>query len=169
MLPRSFRLIALTTGLAAVSWTGRISAAELPARYQRVDVAPTKTSVYIGSVSMTMPPLVRVGGSYETAYAAKVFPFFFYNESGSLTIDISDDRLRAVDRGEAIEFKGRGVSAAGEERRVEGKVTPTSATEGKIKVRVFVSKRIELIFNTTYRLAGEPAKVGPSATAENRP
>ena len=38
----------------------------------------------------------------------------------------------------------------GTERPVEGKATPTDARSGKIKVRVFVSKRIELIFNTTY-------------------
>ena len=39
----------------------------------------------------------------------------------------------------------------GAERRLEGTATPTDATSGKLKVRVFVSKRIELIFNTTYR------------------
>jgi hypothetical protein len=43
------------------------------------------------------------------------------------------------------------VRSDGVERRVEGKATPVDATSGKIKVRVFVSKRIELIFNTTYR------------------
>ena len=37
-----------------------------------------------------------------------------------------------------------------------GIATPADARSGKIKVRVFVSKRIELIFNTSYRF-GEKA------------
>ncbi len=145
--------------------SGVTSGAEpTPSRYDRVEVAPTKTSIYIGRVTMTMPAFVRAGGTYETTYTAKVFPYFFYNESGRLTIDISDEMLRALDRGEAIEFKGRGVSTTHDDRRVEGKVTPTGTAEGKIKVRVFVSKRIELIFNTTYRLTGEPTTAGSPAT-----
>ena len=90
---------------------------------------------------------------YETTYVARVFPFFFYNEQGRLWIEISDDMLRQLERGEAIEFKGRGVRDDGVERRVEGKATPADALGGRLKVRVFYSKRIELIFNTTYRFA----------------
>ncbi len=165
MLPRPGRLIALAVSFTAAVSIGTASGAE-PAlnRYDRVEVAPTKTSIYIGWVTMTMPAFVRVGGTFETSYTAKVFPYFFSNESGRLTIDMSDDMLRALDRGEGIEFKGRGISAANDERRVEGKVTPTSTTEGKIKVRVFVSKRIELIFNTTYRLnSAAPSPTGSEA------
>jgi hypothetical protein len=119
--------------------------------YANVEVAPTRTSIYLGSVSMTMPAFVRVNGGYEAAYVAKVFPFFFYNESGRLRVEISDAALRQLERGESIEFTGQAVPADGGERRVEGKATLTDATSGKIKVRVFYSKRIELIFNTTYR------------------
>jgi hypothetical protein len=168
MVPRPARLAVLATSLAVGALFGQGETAALGSRYGRVDVAPTKTSVYIGSVTMTMAPFVRVGGAYGSTYRAKVFPFFFYNESGELTVDISDEMLRAVDRGEAIEFKGRGVSSSGEERPVTGKVTPTSATEGKIKVRVSVSKRIELIFNTTYRLAAESPATRTTATAESQ-
>jgi hypothetical protein len=147
-------LLALLGGLALA---GAARGAE-PAlsRYDRVDVATTKTSVYIGSVTMTMPTFVRKEGVYEATYAAKVFPFFFYNEKGRLFIDVSDDALRRLERGEAMEFTGRGVRDDGVERRVEGKATPADAAGGKIKVRVFVSKRIELIFNTTYRFAPGP-------------
>ena len=123
-------------------------------RYDRVDIAPAKTSIYIGSVTMTMTTFVRRGATYEASYTAKVFPYFFYNETGRLVIEVSDDTLRALERGEPIEFKGRGISTDGSERRIEGKATPANPTAGKIKVRVFVSKRIELIFNTTYRLSG---------------
>ena len=124
-------------------------------RFDKVDIAPTKTSVYVGSVTMTMPTFTRKNGVYESTYAAKVFPYFFYNEKGRLLIEVSDETLRKLERGESVEFQGRGVRESGGERRVEGKATPTDATCGKIKVRVFVSKRIELVFNTTYRFAPE--------------
>lgn len=119
--------------------------------YARVDIAPTKTSIYIGSVSMTMPTFVRENGTYSATYAAKVFPYFFYNEKGTLSIDVPDEALRRLERGEPIEFEGRGVNADGEARRVAGRAVPTDAHRGEIKVRVFVSQRIQLIFNTTYR------------------
>jgi hypothetical protein len=138
--------------LLAVGLPLRAPAAALPLiTFQSVDVAPTKTSIYIGTVSMTMPPFTRVGDRYETTYVAKVFPYFFYNENGRLQIEMTDESLRQLERGEVVEFKGRAVNQHNEERRVEGKATPSGPLAGKIKVRVFVSKRVELIFNTTYR------------------
>ena len=142
-------VLALLPGLSA-------RGAEAPdSRYDRVEIAPAKTSIYVGSVTMTMPPFVRKNGVYESTYVAKVFPYFFYNEIGRLSIEVSDETLRKLAGGEIIEFKGRGVRDDGAERRVEAKATPLDATSGKIKVRVFVSKRTELIFNTTYRFAAE--------------
>jgi hypothetical protein len=127
-------------------------AAETPTgRYAHVVVEPTKTSIYLGTVALTMTPFTRANGVYEAGYNARVFPFFFYNESGKLLVEISDEMLRKLEHGEAVEFHGRGIRDNGAERRVEGKATPTDATSGKLKVRVFYSKRIELIFNTTYR------------------
>ncbi len=124
---------------------------EPPRDYSRVEVAPAKTSIYVGTVAMTMPTLIRHGEAFESTYVAKVFPYFFYNEHGRLSIVFSDAMLRQLERGEPVEFKGLAVRADGAERRIEGKATPSDAQGGKIKVRVFYSKRVELIFNTTYR------------------
>jgi hypothetical protein len=146
------RLLLLGLCLTACASGGR-SAEDSLARYGRVGIAPTKTSIYIGSVTMTMPPFIRQDGRYSSTYAARVFPYFFYNENGTLWIEVTDDMLRRLERGEVVEFKGRGLSSDGEERRIEGKATPADATTGKIKVRVFVSQRIQLIFNTTYRFS----------------
>ena len=127
---------------------------EVPlSRYDRVEIAPTKTSIYVGSVAMTMPVFERHHGSYESTYTAKVFPYFFYNEKGRLSIDLPDDGLRRLERGEVVQFQGRGVSTDGEVRHIEGRAIPTDARSGRIKVRVFVSKKIQLIFNTTYRFS----------------
>jgi hypothetical protein len=129
--------------------------------YAQVVVAPAKTSIYVGSVSMTMPAFVRVNGGYEAAYVAKVFPFFFYNERGRLRVELSDELLHQLERGEPVDFRGLAVRDDGAERRVEGRATPTDAATGKIKVRVFYSKRIELIFNTTYRFPNAPSGTAP--------
>jgi hypothetical protein len=149
----------------------RTTAADIDAAsYARVLVAPAKTSIYLGSVSMAMGEFVRVPGGYEAPYVAKVFPFFFYDEAGQLRVEISEAGLRQLAAGEPVEFRGRAVRADGAERRVEGKATPADAASGKIKVRVFYSKRIELIFNTTYRFLDAPrstASTGP-ALAEGR-
>lgn len=130
---------------------GARAAAPEPGRYERVDVAPAKTSIYIGSVTMTMPGFTRAAGIYSSTYEAKVFPFFFSSEHGRLSVDIADAQLAQLARGEAIEFKGEAVNADGAARRIEGRATPADAASGRLKVRVFVSRRIELIFNTTYR------------------
>src|SRR3954468_5940092 len=133
-------------------WSGLLRAEELPlSRYAAVEIETAKTSIYIGSVTMTMPPFTRKDGAFSSTYNARVFPYFFESEKGKLSITISDDELRRLERGETVQFTGRAENTDGQERRIEGRAVPTNATSGKIKVRVLVSKKIELIFNTTYR------------------
>jgi hypothetical protein len=146
------RLRLTLAGLALLAAVRAATEAERPlAQFARVEVAPTKTSIYVGTVAMTMPAFVRTDGVYAATYDAKVFPFFFSNESGRLSVELNDEQLRRLERREPVEFKGRAINTAGDERRIEGKATPADAVSGKLKVRVFVSRRIELIFNTTYR------------------
>jgi len=141
-------LRAVTVFLLLIGGPGR--AAE-PGAYAQVDVAPCRTSIYIGVVSLELPTLTRTATTYSAPYSAKVFPYFFASESGTLSVDLSDAELAQLAHGAAIDFHGRGVRSDGAERRVEGRATPTDAQSGKLKVRVFVSERIQLIFNTTYR------------------
>lgn len=148
-----FRRLACAV-LCALLFAGGARAAEMPPQpFEKVDLAPAKTSIYLGSVTMTMPTFVRKKGRYEADYTAKLFPYFFLNEKGRLEIEAPDETLAKLARGEVVEFKGRAVRDDGVERRVEGKATPADAASGKVKVRVFVTKKLELIFNTTYRFA----------------
>lgn len=136
----------------ALAFQLTLGAAEPPAaRYARVSVAPTKTSVYVATVTMKMPTFVRHGGTYAAPYKAEVFPFFFENENGTLSVDVSDAQLDALAHGKTIEFTGRALRSDGIVRRVEARATPRDATAGALKVKVYVSKRIVLVFNTTYR------------------
>ncbi len=128
------------------------SAAALTRRYRTAAIATSKTSIYIGSVTLNVEPLVLSDGAYQSKYVATVFPYFFYNERGTLAIAMPAASLLRVSRSEPVEFTGRALSSDGEERRISGKATPSDATHGRIKVRIYVSKRIALIFNTTYEI-----------------
>jgi len=123
---------------------------QTPTVYAEVNVAPTRTSIYIGTVSLTMPTFQRDGVAFRSSYVCKVFPYFFYNEKGTLFIDVPDADLARLAAGETITFSGKAINMDGEPRRIEGRAVPASPTDGKIKVRVFVTAKIELIFNTTY-------------------
>jgi len=124
---------------------------------EAVTIEPTKTSIYIGSVTLTVPPFAWRGGTYSSTYAADVFPFFFYNEKGTVSIELSADDLRRLLSGERVFFRGSALTTTGSPRRIEGHATPDgpNADRGRIKVRIWVSKRIELIFNTTYLFSGK--------------
>ena len=122
-------------------------------RPTRVLVDATRTSIYLGSVRLTLSPFRYQDGGYLADYTAKVVPFLFFNERGHISIEFPEDSLRRLLRGETVQFKGQARNHAGEERRIEGRAVPAGAgiARGKIKVRVHVGK-IELIFNSTFRI-----------------
>jgi hypothetical protein len=122
--------------------------------FDEVTVDKVKTSIYIGSVTLRTPPLTRDNGSYHTTYRATVFPYFFHNEHGTLTIHLSDAELERLTAGQTVEFSGEARNSEGEHREVTGRAQPADAQSGKLKVRVRVTPKIELIFNTTYRFTG---------------
>ncbi len=150
--------VAVATGSGAPG-AGPPAADDLPfaGRPTRVLVDATRTSIYLGSVRLTLSPFRHQDGAFTADYTAKVVPFFFFNERGHISIEFPVDSLRQVLRGETVQFKGQARSSAGEERRIEGRAVPAGAgiARGKIKVRVHVGK-IELIFNSTFRF--EPAE-----------
>lgn len=146
-------LLPLLAGAAENGVAPEGGAADWERRYARAVVAPAKTSIYVGSVQLTTPPFVRTGDTYRAGYVAKVFPYFFSNESGELRIEIPDEALRRLEAGERIEFTGVAERTDGLTRTVTGWATPDSPAHGRLKVRVAVSRKIELIFNTQYRFA----------------
>jgi len=142
--------------------TGAAEAAPLPPRYDRVEIGEAKTSIYIGSVTMVIPVLTRKGAIFESTYHARVFPYFFENESGRLYIEVGEAMLREVAQGKSIDFTGRAVRDDGVVRVVKGHAAPADAFSGRLKISVFISKRIQLIFHPTYRFVG-PDAASPDA------
>ena len=118
----------------------------------KITVETSSTSIYIGKVTLLVAPLVRQNGVYTGDYKAKVFPYFFMNEHGALRMTVADTDLARVAKGETVDFVGLAESSDHEQRKITGRAAPIDATHGKIKVRIFVTEKIQLIFNTTYRL-----------------
>jgi hypothetical protein len=121
--------------------------------YDKVVVTVSSTSIYVGKVTLIVMPLTRKDGVYSGDYLAKVFPYWFMSEHGTFRMKVSDEELARVAKGETVDFTGEAENSNREARKVTGRAMPDDAIRGKIKVRIFVTEKIELIFNTTYRFA----------------
>lgn len=110
-----------------------------------------KTSIYVGSVRLNTGVFERKGANFSTTYDAKVVPWFFWNESGNITLTLTDAEWAKLAKGERTDFKGEAMSEKNKPRHVTGWAQPADRTSGKIKVRV-MADGIELIFNGLYRL-----------------
>ena len=147
---------------ALIAFAAAILAPSLPgagpslAPYEAVDVPLMKTNAYVATVSLSTGRFRRENGAFLADYKATVFPYFFLAEKGRLVVSVPDDALRRVERGESVTFTGRAVRSDGTVRPIDGRASPIDAQSGKIKVRVAITRRVILVFNTTYRLAGPP-------------
>lgn len=147
--------------LCLLAGTCRLAAVEAPAPtapvltgWEHVSVAPMKTSIYVGSVTLATSVFEREGSALRATYEAKVFPWFFWGESGRITINLTDANLAALAKGETTEFAGEASNHKGKPRTVTGRAQPTDAVSGKIKVRIGADG-YELIFNSTYRFGAK--------------
>ncbi len=122
--------------------------------WDRVSSAPMKTSIYVGSVTLTSGVFVREGSTLTATYDAKVFPWFFWGEKGRITIALADAELANLAKGERAAFTGDATNHKNKPRTVTGYAQPADPTSGKIKVRIMVDG-VELIFNGTYRFGGK--------------
>jgi hypothetical protein len=120
--------------------------------WNRVDVGAMKTSIYIGSVTLQTSAFKSEGNLFSATYSAKVFPWVFWNETGRITIKITEEDFRKLKRGERCEFSGDALNHKNKPRHVTGYADPASDGTGKIKVRIGVDDT-DLIFNGNYTLS----------------
>jgi hypothetical protein len=123
-------------------------------------VTPAKTSVFLGTMTLALSPLVRTGNRFESTYKADFFPLAFFGEQGRFWIETSDADLARVEKGEAVTFTGEAESASHEKHRVTGRITPKDAATGSIHVRVFMTATTAIPFDSTYRFTGQPTPPG---------
>lgn len=137
--------------LALTGVTSHASDALTPGA-SRVIVAPMKTSIYVGSVTLTTADFVQAGDEFTSTYEAKVRPWFFWGETGRISIKLTGSELTRLALGQTVEFKGEATNHKNKPRTVTGRAQPAEALAGKIKVRI-MADGIELIFNGSYQLA----------------
>lgn len=120
--------------------------------FTRATVPAMKTSIYVGSVTLSTGTFERRGDQWLTTYNAKVFPWFPWSEHGGITITVTDADLARLAKGETVEFTGDAQNHKKKPRKVTGRAQPANDHSGKIKVRIHVDD-VELIFNGSYELS----------------
>ena len=128
----------------------------LPPGPARVVVSPMKTSIYVGSVTLVTADFVQQDDTFTSTYDAKVRPWFFWGETGRITIKLPAADLTRLALGQTVEFTGEATNHRNKPRTVTGRAQPGEPLSGKMKVRI-MADGIELIFNGTYHLTAGPA------------
>ncbi len=140
---------------AAEATVSQLHEAQFEDAFACVDIPVCKTSIYIGSVTMTTSRFRRQGEYYQAGYQASVFPFFFYREKGTLSIKVDSTAMAQLAKGEKILIQGTATTSSGESRRIDCTATPTDIHSGILKIKVLVSRSIKLSFTTSYRFVAE--------------
>jgi len=144
-----FSTLCLSLLLAAVALPLRAETTA-PSRWNSINVDAMKTSIYVGSVTLTTSELKREGDRYTATYDARVWPWAFWNENGRLSIQFTEADVERLHRGERVEFTGEATNHKNKPRHITGRAERIDPTSGKIKVRIGVDD-VELIFNGGFR------------------
>jgi len=113
-------------------------------------------TVDAGEATLTVGPLQRTNDVYSGEYEITVFPYFFKNEKGTLSVVVPDDSLAAAMQGKVTAISGTATTTtgprAGHSRHIDVIVTPTDANHGTLKLWFMAGTR-EMIFNPSYHFA----------------
>ena len=118
---------------------------------RKLFIDPSSTSVALrGKASLIVSPLTHRDGNYVGDYQLKVRPYFFKSEKGSLLLAASDDAVRKLQTGTAINFTGQAVTHKdGRTHIVLGRATPSSRDRGSVTFSI-VTDDARIVFNTSY-------------------
>jgi hypothetical protein len=108
----------------------------------------------LGRATLTIGLLERTNGVYTGNYRVKVFPYFFKNERGKLSITVSDESMAQINMGIMTEISAtattRGKDAMG--RPIAATVMPVDINHGTLKVWFTVGDR-KMVFEPAYHFA----------------
>jgi hypothetical protein len=117
---------------------------------RKLFIDPSSTSVALGKASLIVSPLTHRNGNYVGDYQLKVRPYFFKSEKGTLVLAASDDSIRKLQAGTAIDFTGKAVTRKdGKTHVVLGKATPPSGDRGRVTFSI-ITENGKMVFNTSY-------------------
>ena len=118
---------------------------------RKLFIDPSSTPVHLGKATLIVSPLKRRGGNYVGNYQLKVWPYFFKSETGTLVLGASEDFVRRLQSGEAIDFTGKAVTREdGTTHVVLGRATPSSGDRGTVIFSIVTEKNAKIIFKTSY-------------------
>lgn len=118
---------------------------------RKLFIDPSSTSVRLGKATLIVSPLSRRGGNYIGDYQLKVRPYFFKSETGSLVLSASEDFVRRLQSGRAIDFTGKALTREdGTTHVVLGRATPLSGDRGTVTFSIVTEKNAKIIFRTSY-------------------
>jgi hypothetical protein len=113
-------------------------------------IDPSSTSVALGKASLIVSPLTHRDGNYLGDYQLKVRPYFFKSEKGTLLLSASDDSVRKLQAGTAIDFTGKALTRKnGKTHVVLGKATPSSGDRGSVTFSI-ITENGKMVFNASY-------------------
>ena len=143
----------LTLGVTSVIHAERpnSTAATSNAGTRKLLIDPSSTSVALrGKASLIVSPLTHREGNYVGDYQLKVRPYFFKSEKGSLLLAASDDAVRKLQAGTAINFTGKAVTHKdGRTHIVLGRAPPSSGDRGSVTFSI-ITDDAKIVFNTSY-------------------
>jgi hypothetical protein len=117
---------------------------------RKLVIGPSSASVGLGKASLIVRPLTHRDGNYVGDYQLKVRPYFLKSEKGTLLLAASDDSLRKLQAGRAIDFTGKAVTHKdGRTHIVVGRVTPSSGGRGSVTFSIITDDG-KMVFNTSY-------------------
>ena len=156
MIPPVFCRQSLLPVLFACCLSGAAASAAVPSGATMV-AEVSSAALAGGNAQLTMTALRWQAGRYLGDYRLKVSPYAFKNETGTLSIGVSDDSLRRLSEGKPVSFTGTvKTSGTDKTRPVSVKVTPTAPglREGKLLISI-TTKNGALVFAPAYTLTGD--------------
>jgi hypothetical protein len=122
----------------------------------RMAIEPSSASLAGGKARLTTTALRRQAARYVGNYQLKVVPYFFKNETGTLSIAVTDESLRKLAQGTTVSLAGNAVTSGTEETRaVRVKATPAGVGVAKGNLTITITtENGELVFATEYTLGG---------------
>lgn len=105
-----------------------------------------------GSVRLIPGRFVRDGDRFTASYEANVIPYFFLNESGRISISLTNEQISLARSGKPQPFLGEAVNDKGESRPISGWVQADSDGRGRLQAHVNAGKH-QLFFDGKFVLA----------------
>jgi hypothetical protein len=113
-------------------------------------IDPSSAPLPGGKAQLLVSALKGGPVNYCGSYKMKVTPYFFQSENGSVSVCISDESLRKLTQGIAVDLTGKAITEGQKEARViKIKAKPHGDRQGMLRISVR-AKTGNLIFNTTY-------------------